>query len=141
MFPLNIPLSLHGTFVLYIGTFLPSSMCLTPRPLLIKDSSNEKLQPIKKPTKSGCHKSLISCLYSTNFPSLYTLYDGISVLKSAPCGQNFGHSNPSVISSNGQGFGLSSQNLLKSSLYFFGMITKFACTYPEHYPDVCPFFS
>jgi hypothetical protein len=132
MFPLNIPLSLQGTFVLYIGTFLPSSMCLTPNPNLINDSSKEKLQPIKNPTKSACHKSLISFLYSTNLPSLYILYDGKSVLKSAPFEQNFGHSYPSVISSNGHGFGFNSQNLLKSSAYFLGIITKFACTYPGH---------
>ncbi len=56
IFPVNIPLSLHGILVLYIGTFFPSSICLTPRPLLINDSSNEKEHPIKNDTKSYCHR-------------------------------------------------------------------------------------
>ena len=56
MFPVKIPLSLQGILVLYIGTFFPSSICLTPRPLLINDSSNEKEHPIKNETKSSCHR-------------------------------------------------------------------------------------
>jgi hypothetical protein len=129
MFPLNMPLSLHSKLVLYIGTFFPSSICLTPTPSFISDSSNENEHPIKNVTKSSLHNSLISCLYSINCPFLYTLYAGRSDLISQPLGQNLGHSHDpglSLISSRGQGLGFNSQNFQKSSAYSAGKITKFA---------------
>ena len=41
-----------------------------------------------------------------------------------------------MISRIGHGFGLRSANFLKSSAYFFGRITRFACAYPPHIPAV-----
>ena len=52
MLPENTPAGAQEMFVLYIGTFTPSSIWRTGTPASSSALSNEKLQPIKKLTSS-----------------------------------------------------------------------------------------
>ena len=56
MFPWNFPAGRQGMFVLYIGTFRFSSIWRTGTPASSSAASNEKLQPIRKLTRSSRQK-------------------------------------------------------------------------------------
>ena len=66
MLPENTPAGAQEMFVLYIGTFTPSSIWRTGTPASSSALSNEKLQPIKKLTSSrlGSSKNADTSVYS-----------------------------------------------------------------------------
>ena len=53
MFPWNAPAGAQGMLVMYMGTLRPSSMCRTGIPASSKSASKEKLQPMRKLTRSS----------------------------------------------------------------------------------------
>ena len=57
IFPLKIPAGVQGILVLNMGTFRPSSIWRTGTPTSKSPDSKEKLQPMRKLTKSSCQNS------------------------------------------------------------------------------------
>ena len=135
--PENIPAVTVGMDVLYIGTLHFMSWCRSGIFACFNVFSKEKLQPMRKDTRSLLQMCSMDWQVSDNSPSRYMLYKGTSYRISAPVHVKFGAYWPGSMTSNsGQGFGLRWQNNKKSKERDFGNITTLACTYPSANPDV-----
>lgn len=159
--PWNRPADAQGMFVLYMGTVRsgPDSMWRIFRPLRMSASSKENEHPIRKVTRSGRQKSLISCTSWVRTPSTYILYLGRSVRISiilidflpsaldvelsifpadtATSARKI-YSPSSRTANRGQDFGFLWQKRRKSKAYSRGSMHKFACTNPAAKLEVWP---